>query len=131
MEDRQNTGISKRKGSAHSVSQGIDISKGVSPQASDPIECPEDKVMRDDHENLNCRQVASRNDDSVHGDPELDITNGDTTVPKADLAPTTKHPVRQATLLAKRKLKEWLSPSEHFISLGSVAICIVNDVMIT
>ena len=58
-----------------------------------PIECPEDKVMRDDHENLNCRQVASKKDDSVHGDPELDITNGDTTVPKADLAPTTKHPV--------------------------------------
>ena len=96
-----------------------------------PIECPEEKVIRDDHEKLNCHQVASRNDDSVHGDPELDITNGNTTIPKADLSPTTKRPVRQATLSAKRKLKEWLNPSEHFISLGSVAICIANDVMIT
>ena len=67
-----------------------------------PIKCPEDKVMRDDHENLNCRQVASKKDDSVHGDPELDITNGGTTVPKADLAPTTKHPVRQAILYQQK-----------------------------
>ena len=37
MEDRQNTGISKRKGSAHSVSQGIDISKGVSLQAFESV----------------------------------------------------------------------------------------------
>ena len=37
-----------------------------------------------------------------------------------------RRPVRQATLKAKRKMQEWLNPTDSFICVGNVAIAIAN-----
>lgn len=95
-----------------------------------PIECLEDKkVIQDDNEkaekpNCNQEEVSSSNDDRIYGEAESDIDL--TAIPRGDLVPR-KGRLVQATLSAKRKLKEWLNPPEHFISLRSVAIDIAIE----
>ena len=39
-----------------------------------------------------------------------------------DSSPAVRQPLRQATVVARQKLKEWLSPSENFAVFESVAI---------
>jgi len=41
-----------------------------------------------------------------------------------DSSPAVRQPLRQVTVVARQKLKEWLNPSENFAILGSVAISI-------
>ena len=85
-----------------------------------PIECPEDKKVTQDNHGKSVRVLSQ--DDHIYEDSNSDITVEDTTMTKA-----INRPIRQATLVAKKRLKEWLNLSDQ-ISLGSVAICIASDV---
>ena len=97
-----------------------------------PIKCPEDKnVIQNNDERSHCPVKILPQNDCSYEDTKSDVTIEDNTTPKrdprTDTIPRVNRPARQATLSARRKLKEWLNPSEQFISLGSVAICIASD----
>ena len=85
-----------------------------------PFECPEDKnVIQYNDERSHCPVKILPQNDSSYEDTKRDL--------KTDIIPRVNQLAWQATLLAKRKLKEWLNLSEQFISLGSVTICIASD----
>ena len=97
-----------------------------------PIKCPEDKnVIQNNGERSHCPVKILPQNDCSYEDTKSDVTIKDNTTPKrdpkTDIIPRVNRPARQATLSAKKKLKEWLNPSEQFISLGSVTICIASD----
>ena len=101
-----------------------------------PIECPGDKSMQCDHNQSDTLSGNNEGEDrdSLPGDvnneelvvQERDaehITDESSRTVKMDMV---RRPVRQATLKAKRKMQEWLNPTDSFICVGNVAIAIAN-----
>ena len=84
------------------------------------MECPEDKKVTQDNHGKSVRVLSQ--EDHIYEDCNSGITVEDTTIPKA-----VNRPIWQATLVAKKKLKEWLNLSNQ-ISLWSVTICIASYV---
>jgi len=104
-----------------------------------PIECPVDtRIPPDNNEAVNQTEPIgnSRSDTNVGtlrsvSDEDSNILSGDERyigdekdivhASSQDVEIRTR-PVRQATLEAKKRLKEWLDPTSNFICVGSVAI---------
>ena len=74
------------------------------------------------NDNVKENSLSDNNKDDIV-DEELDSSTTDMTSNNV-----MRCPIRQATLKAKEKLKEWLNPSENFICVVSVAIPIVNRI---
>jgi len=121
-----------------------------------PIECPESKNIQFDHsetKDQNRPFCGDNNRDNVNivsndNDEEDDLSdNIDDDVDKhetnehpndnsskpirkdGDSPLMMRHPLRQATAAARKKIKEWLNPSDNFVCVGSVAISIANVIM--
>ena len=67
---------------------------------------------------VNNEEVVVQERDTEH------ITDESSRTIKMDMV---RHPVRQATLEAKRKMQEWLNPTDSFICVGNVAFTIANS----
>ena len=98
-----------------------------------PIECPGERIPLRDNSDIAEQdfsndgksetqvEIGSGSTDDDMVDEVLDSSSCDMTSDNV-----MRRPVRQATLRAKEKLKNWLNPSESFICVGSVAISIAN-----
>ena len=82
--------------------------------------------------------VSGDNDeeDDIDDDVEIHETDEHTTNTSSkpirkdeDLPLMLRHAMRQATVAARKKIKEWLNPSDNFDCVGSDAISIVNVIM--
>jgi len=108
-----------------------------------PIECPGERIPLRDNSDIaeqdfsndgkSETQVDTLSNDREIGNNQSGSTDDDLVdeVPDSSSSDMTsdnvmRRPVRQATLRAKEKLKNWLNPSESFICVGSVAISIAN-----
>ena len=106
------------------------------------IECPGERIPQCDNSDItekdfsndgksetqvdtlsNDREIGSNQSGSTDDDmvDEVDSSSSDMTSDNV-----MRRPVRQATLRAKEKLKNWLNLTESFICVGSVAISIAN-----
>ena len=74
------------------------------------------------NDNVRENNLSDNNEDDTV-DEELGSSTTDTTSDNV-----MRRPIRQATLMAKEKMKEWLNPSENFICVGSVAIPVANRI---
>ena len=106
-----------------------------------PIECPGDEnkqvncsetVVQDGNRNNtnldSSSEVSDGNDTLSDNEEDDEIENGNEIAHDGSEDGGTRRPLRQATIKAREKLREWLDPSENFICVGSVAIPIVNEI---
>ena len=83
-----------------------------------PIECPD---LQDDPVNV---PQGSGNDSLVNSeeDGDSEVMSNENVVDDNSMEDHhTTYPIREATIRARQKLKEWLKPDGALISLGSVA----------
>jgi len=95
------------------------MSKRKSSTQPDDNDTPEQGPSSGDNDVANVDPSSNNNDsDSSNTEDDLveivDSFSVDTTI--------MRRPTRQATLKAKKRINEWLNPSENFICVGSVAI---------
>ena len=105
-----------------------------------PIECPETKSMRSDHNGTEKRSTPAsynnENDDvnTPGNNDEVDIQEGDAEHTNGDDSKVVTgnvggRTVQQASLMAKNKMKAWLNPTNNFVCVRSVTITIANDII--
>ena len=103
-----------------------------------PIECPETKSMRSDHNEKRSTPASYNNENDDVNTPgnndEVDIQEGDAEHTNGDDSKVVTgnvggRTVQQASLMAKNKIKPWLNPTNNFVCVGSVAIAIANDII--
>ena len=106
-----------------------------------PIECPGDEnkqvncsetVVQDGNRNNtnldSSSEVSDGNDTLSDNEEDDEIENGNEIARDSSEDGGTRRPLRQATIKAREKLREWLDPSGNFICVGSVAIPIANEI---
>jgi len=86
--------------------------------ATTDVDIPPDMDMPPDGKESD--QPSNTEDDLVD-ETSIDMTRNN----------VMKWPTRQSTLKARKKISEWLNPSENFICVGSVATPIGSRVLIS
>ena len=94
-----------------------------------PIECPRDKGIeageKETDVNTSCSNQGNKG--SLFDDTDDDIVNEDDDQEKdSPYVEMSKRPMRQATLEARKKISQWLNPTDS-ICVGSVAISIAKQ----